>query len=131
MPELLTDIQLDLRTGRVVIDDDTKDAVLISGPQVLAQSAAIRLRTQLGQVKRMDLDTFGWDYMSKIKSDVGLSDIVSIAKKMENVVLEDERILDAKVVPGDLDQDENIVFDVRVKVDNKQWLSFPFTINQG
>ena len=131
MAELLTDIQVDLRTGRVVIDENTNDAALISGPQVLAQSAALRLRTQLGQIKRMDLDSFGWDYMSKIKSDVKLTDVVSISKKMENVVLEDDRILDAKVVPGDLDKAENIVYSVRIKVDNDEWLSFPFTINQG
>jgi len=128
MAILLTDIKLDLTNGRPVIDPVTNDAVLISGNDVILQDTAIRLFTQIGTVKGQDLDTFGWDYISQIKADVDVSNLQSISKKMVEIVLEDDRILDADVIPDFLTEDEILFFRVELEIERGQFLSFAFPL---
>lgn len=128
MAEILTDFKLDFQTGRAVIDTVTGDAVLISGNEVILQDTAIRLNTQVGTVKQQDLDNFGWDFMNRIKEDVDVSSIASIARKIQDVVLEDERILDVEVLPNQMDQTEVLSFRVNIEIERGQFLSLPFNL---
>jgi len=115
----LKDIQIDLATGAPVINSATNDAVIISGVQVILQDAAIRLRTQRGQVQRQGLDNFGWELCQKIKADVDLGDLADISQEMERVILEDTRIQDCKVVPGELKQDGTVEYTVTCQIDDR------------
>jgi len=115
----LKDIQIDLATGAPVINSATNDAVIISGVQVILQDAAIRLRTQRGQVQRQGLDNFGWELYQKIKADVDLGDLADISQEMERVILEDTRIQDCKVVPGELKQDGTVEYTVTCQIDDR------------
>jgi hypothetical protein len=115
----LRDIQLDLADGSTVIDPATNDAAYVTGLDVILQDAAIRLRTQRGEIKRQGLDTFGWEMYQKIKGDVALRQISANAQEMEKVVLTDERIDDCKVIPGELQADGTIEYVVTISIDNE------------
>jgi len=131
MAELLVDIEIDLNTGQTVIDPDTNDAALISGPQVILQNAAIRLKTQIGRVKRQELDSFGWDFLNKIKAEADIADIIAIASKIEETVLLDDRIIDASAVPSKDRFDDDFQFDVNIKIESGDWYALPFAIPKG
>ena len=128
MAEVLTDIKLDFQTGRVVIDTVTGDAVLISGNEVILQDTAIRLNTQIGSVKGQLIDAFGWDFLNRIKDDVDVNFIASVARKIQDVVLEDERILDVEVLPNQMDVTETLSFRVNIEIERGEILSLPFNL---
>lgn len=91
------DIKIDLKSGRVYIDELTGDAMLIKNEDVVLQDAAIRLRTQIGTVQRMGLEEFGWNYLARIKQtieDASMEDLVSEIKK---TILQDDRVDDVDV----------------------------------
>lgn len=114
----LTDVKVDLATGEVVIDSATNDAEIVRGIYVILQDAAIRLRTQLGQIQRQGLDDFGWDYYKRLKGDVAQRTIIEMSKEMERVVLLDSRITDCKVIPGQL-IGESVEFNVTCEIDEE------------
>ena len=114
----LTDLQLDLATGEPVIDPNTNDGVLIRGTAVILQDTAIRLRTQLGQIKRQGLDDFGWDYMARIKSDINLDRLMETAREIERVTLQDTRIDDARAVPFEKTDEETVLYKITLEIDD-------------
>jgi len=107
------------------------DAQLISGGDVIAQDALIRLRTQIGTVKRQDLDLFGWDILGILKSDVTLDWVTTIAGEITRVVLEDSRVEDATVDVDEAPADETFIFDVKLKTVEGEFLSFPLAVPVG
>lgn len=127
MAELLVDFLIDFKTGRAVIDTATGDAALISGPDVILQDTAIRVRTQIGTIKRQGIDDFGWDIFGVLKSALNLSDITSISNKITEVALEDDRVLDATVEINQAFVNDEITFILKIKVENERWLSLPLT----
>ncbi len=133
MAEVLTDIKIDLRTGFAVIVEKPPgsgffDAELISGNDVILQDTAIRLNTQIGTVKQQLLDAFGWDRISQIKADVDVSNLQTVSKKLVEIVLEDDRILDAEVTPDFITKEEILVFRINLEIERGVFLSLPFNL---
>ena len=125
-PAILSDVLFDFVSDRVVVDTDTGDAAVLSGPEVIVQDALIRLQTQLGTVKRQGRDDFGFDLMNRIKNKTDIDDVQSTSQKITEIVLQDERILDADVSIKEDPQTEDVPYTVTIKVENEQYLSFPF-----
>lgn len=124
----LSDIKLDLKTGRVFIDDTTKDAVLIFGIDVAIQNLAIKLNTQIGTVKRQDLDDFGWDMRGRIKQKITMANIATLTNKLTEIALNDTFVKDATVDTVDGEADELNVL-VNVLLIDGNWYAIPVTIN--
>jgi len=124
---VLVDTKVDLKTGRIVIDTVTGDAVLISGKDAIIQGAAIRLRTQIGQVKRQDRDSFGWDLRSWIKTNRSLENLNDLIQKIKDVILLDPEIDDVDADFSSNLRDEEIEFDINIKIDGTI-LSLPFSL---
>jgi len=114
----LTDLELNLETGEPVIDPNTNDGVLISGTAVILQDTAIRLRTQLGQIKRQGLDDFGWDYMARLKKDIDLNTLMDTAREIERMVLLDTRVDDARAVPFDKTDEETVLYKITLEIED-------------
>ena len=93
----LTDVEVDVFTGFVIIDEETFDAKIIRGTDVILQDTAIRLRTQIGTEKRQGLDSFGWNILGRLKQKLSVSNIQDIVSAISKLILEDERIDDAEV----------------------------------
>ena len=93
----LTDIKIDLKTGFVSIDSETNDAVLIRGSDVILQDTAIRLQTQIGTVKRQDLDGFGWNKLGHLKQKWSVDNIEGVISAIKKIILQDARIDNANV----------------------------------
>ena len=127
MGELLSDVLFDFDSGRIVIDTVTGDAALLSGPEVVGQDALIRLNTQLGTVKRMGLNNFGFDLQNRIKNRIDIDDVQSTADKITEIVLEDVRILDAEVTVREDGQADQVSYTIKIKVESGEFFSFPFT----
>ncbi len=124
----LSDIKLDFATGRVFIDEDTLDAVLIYGIDVAIQNLAIKLNTQIGTVKRQGLDDFGWDKRGRIKQKITIGNISGITNKLTEVALNDDFVKDATVDTADGAADElNLV--VNVLLIDGNWYAIPVTVN--
>lgn len=116
--DALCDIQIDPETGRTVMDTMTGDAALITGVAVVLQDLAIRLRTQIGEIKRMGLDTFGWDIFGSLKREESLANITLMRNSILSAIREDDRVDDAEIGinnEGSL-ASKTIVFDVTVKI---------------
>ena len=110
----IQDIKIDLKTGFTEIDPATGDAVIITGIDVIAQDTALRLRTQLGEVQRQDLDNYGWDYLSRLKADMALPELITTSKLIAATVLQDERITDAEAIPATGEKD-TVTFNVTIE----------------
>jgi len=93
----LTDVRVDLGTGFLVIDATTNDAEIIRGTDVILQDTALRLQTQIGTVKRQNLDSFGWNYIGRIKKKLSEAQIQDTVSAVSKTILEDERIDDCEV----------------------------------
>ena len=125
MPEILTDIFIHLPSGKALIDPDTGDAVLISGVDVILQDLAIKLKTQVGTVKRQGVDGFGWDYWNRIKGDVDVDFVTTVSNKLTSVAMEDDRIQDAQVRIEEQPTEDSLTFQINVKIAG-EWFSLPF-----
>ena len=125
----LSDVKLDLKTGRVYIDDDTKDAVIIYGVDVALQNLAIKFNTQIGTVKRQGLDDFGWDKWSKIKQKKSIENISTISNKLTQLALDDPNVKDATVDTSDENIEDELTFIISVLLIDGVWYSMPVTIN--
>jgi len=93
----LTDMKIDLKTGFVYIDDETNDAVIIRGSDVILQDTAIRLQTQIGTVKRQELDGFGWNKLGHLKQKWSVGNIEGVITRIKKIIMQDDRIDDAEV----------------------------------
>lgn len=93
----LTDVQVDFKTGFAIIDEDTFDAKIIRGTDVVLQDTAIRLLTQIGTVKRQEVDYFGWNILGRLKQKLSDGMIQDAVSAVSEIILQDERIDDAEV----------------------------------
>jgi len=107
------------------------DAELISGGDVIAQDAVIRLRTHIGTVKRQEIDLFGWDLLGILKSDVTLDWVSTIANEITRVVKEDNRVSDATVEVDEAPSKGVFIFNVKLRTEEGEFLSFPLAIPTG
>jgi hypothetical protein len=116
--DALCDIQIDPETGRMVMDTVTGDAALIRGVAVVLQDVAIRIRTQIGEIKRQGLDTFGWDIYGMLKREDSLANLSLMRNAILSAIREDDRVDDAEAGinnDGSL-ADKSIVFDITLKI---------------
>lgn len=121
----LSDIKIDLKTGRTLIDEDTLDAVLIYGVDVAIQNLAIKFNTQIGTVKRQGLDDFGWDKRSKIKQKISIDNISTTSNKLTQLALEDENVKDATVDTEEQTDSEEINYIVNILLVDGNWYAIP------
>lgn len=128
----LSDIKVDLGTGRAYVNEQTLDIVLIYGADVAIQNLAIKFNTQLGTVKRQELDDFGWDKRSKIKQKKTIDNIAAISNKLTQIALDDENVKDATVEIPET-QDEQLVdtldFIVNIQLIDGNWYAITASIN--
>ena len=124
----LSDIKVDFKTGRIYIDEETFEAVLIYGVDVAIQNLGIKFNTQIGTVKRQGLDDFGWDKRGRIKQKKTIDNITTISNKLTELALNDPYVEDATVETADSGEDE-INFLVNVLLIDGNWYSVPVTIN--
>jgi hypothetical protein len=128
--DALVDIQIDPATGRTVMDTATGDAALVRGVAVVLQDLAIRLRTQIGEIKRQGLDTFGWDIYGMLKREDSLANISLMRNAILSAIREDDRVDDAEIGinnEGSL-ADKATVFDVTVKIADSVQPPFQLTM---
>jgi len=121
----LTDVEVDVFTGFVIIDEETFDAKIIRGTDVILQDTAIRLRTQIGTEKRQGLDSFGWNILGRLKQKLSVSNIQDIVSAISKLILEDERIDDAEVAVTQDPINDDLTISANLRIGE---LTVPLTI---
>jgi hypothetical protein len=124
----LSDIKVDLKTGRAYVSEKTYDIVLIFGVDVAIQNLAITFNTQIGTVKRQGIDDFGWDKRGRIKQKKTIDNITTISNKLTELALNDQYVKDATVDTADSGEDE-LNFLVNVLLIDGNWYAIPVTVN--
>ena len=124
----LSDIKVDLKTGRAYVDERTFDIILIYGIDVAIQNLAITFNTQIGTVKRQELDDFGWDKWGRIKQKKTIDNITTLSNKLTELALNDQYVDDATVDTADSGADE-LNFLVNVLLIDGNWYAIPVTAN--
>jgi len=123
--EDITDIKIDLKTGFTIIDSVTNDAVIISGYDVVLQTIALELQTQIGTVKRQILNNYGWNKLGALKRKITEEDISTKQDLITRIILKNERVEDAEVAITQDPINDNITISANVRINS---LIFPLTV---
>ena len=112
----LTDVEVDLLTGFVVIDEDTFDAKIIHGTDVILQDTAIKIRTQIRTEKRQGLENFGWNIFGRLKQKLSVSNIQDAVSALSKLILEDTRIDDAEVAVTQDPINDDLIISANIRI---------------